>query len=293
MSGTFEAELNRMLFAMVAVVVDGPEGRALGTSFLFTSHHGDLTVPVLVANRSLVERADRGRLYFTRGEDGRPVFGEHLAIEMDDFSSWWHAHPDPAIDLAVAPFGPIPPQLEKAGRFAHVSSLDQTLIPALDDADVDVVEDVLVPGFVGGLQDRVHLLPLTQRGVTASPFQLDYDGQSAFVIQLSIYPGLGGSPVLAIRRVDLTGSGVTKRTTQIRLLGVVSRVAERKVGQFAFVPIPPAPPTSGSVWVPFALAIRADKIPEAVDDLLRTLHSNNSAEARENQAPPSVPSAQS
>jgi hypothetical protein len=37
-----------------------------------------------------------------------------------------------------------------------------------------------------------------------------------------------------------------------------------------FVPIPPAPPPAGAAWVPFALAVRAETIEEAVEDLLRT-----------------------
>ena len=267
-----------MLFALVPVEVRGPLGLGVGTAFLFTSPHREGTIPMLVANRSLVERAEHGRIYFTRAEAGRVVLGEHLAFEMDEFSSLWHPHPDPEIDIAVAPFGPIPRQLERAGRSAYVSSLDQSLIPALEDRDVDVIEEVFVLGFVGGLQDRAHVMPLAQRGVTASPFQVDYDRQSAFVVQVPIYPGLGGSPVLLIRRESRPAPGTMERITQIRLLGILSRVAEWKGGGLTFVPIPPAPPPAGAAWVPFALAIRAQRIAEAVEDLLRTHDVNNIAE---------------
>ena len=265
-----ESALSRLLYALVPLEVRGPDWSGVGTTFLYTSTQPEGTVPVLVANRSLVERAEAGHFYFTRAEGGRAILGEHIGCELEEAATLWHPHPDPAIDLAVAAFGPIPSQLERAGRSAYVSSLDRTLVANVTDRDVDAIEEVFVLGFVAGLQDRAHILPLTQRGITSSPFQVDYDGRRAFVVQVPVYPGLGGSPVIVVRQENRIGSGSIERVTQVRLLGVLSQVAEWGQGSMSFVPIPPAPPPAGAAWVPFALAIRAETIEEAVDDLLRT-----------------------
>lgn len=266
-----QSVLSRLLHALVPLEVRGPNGPGLGTTFLFSTSQGGAAIPVLVANRGFIERAELGRFYFTRAEDGRAVPGEHLAFEMPEFSTLWHPHPDPRIDLAVAPFGPILSQLERAGRTPFVSPLDQALIPGGEDPEVDVVEEVLVLGFVGGLLDRAHILPLAQRGVTASPFQVDHEELPEFVVQVPVYPGMGGSPVIVARREDRPGAGTTERVSRVRLLGALSRVAEWKEGGLTFVPIPPAPPSAGAAWVSFGTALRAEEVVVAAQDMLRAL----------------------
>jgi hypothetical protein len=262
--------LSRLLYAVVPVEVSGRAGVGVGTAFLFSSEHGSGTVPVLVANRSLIERADTGRFYFTRGDGDQAVSGEHLAFEMEQFSTIWHPHPDPGVDLAVAPFGPVAAQLQQAGRTAFVSFLDRRLVAAVEDPDIDVIEEVLVLGFIGGLIDERSILPVTQKGVTASPFQRDYAGTRGFLVQFPVYPSVGGSPVVVMRRRETQVAEGIERVTDFRLIGVITDVAEWRDGGVRFIPVPPAPPREGAAWLPFARAIRAEAIGEVVDDLIKT-----------------------
>jgi len=61
---------------------------------------------------------------------------------------------------------------------------------------LDAIEEVMLIGYPDGLYDPVNLTPIVRRGSTATPLQLDYGGEPAFLVDASVFPGSSGSPVL-------------------------------------------------------------------------------------------------
>ncbi len=79
-------------------------------------------------------------------------------------------------------------------------------------------------GYPYGFSDTVNRLPVWKTGHIASEPAVDFQGKPSFLVDVSAFPGMSGSPVLAVangvyeddRGVITTGRGV------IRLLGVFS-----------------------------------------------------------------------
>jgi hypothetical protein len=53
-------------------------------------------------------------------------------------------------------------------------------------------------GYPNGLADEKNNLPLIRRGITATPFYIDHNGDSEFVVDCACFPGSSGSPVLIV-----------------------------------------------------------------------------------------------
>jgi len=49
-------------------------------------------------------------------------------------------------------------------------------------AELDSLEEVLFVGYPNGLYDSKHFTPVVRRGTTATPLQLDYRGEPAFLV---------------------------------------------------------------------------------------------------------------
>ena len=57
-------------------------------------------------------------------------------------------------------------------------------------------------GYPYGFYDKKHLLPIWKTGHIASEPDVDFEGEPTFLVDVSAFPGMSGSPVLA------AGSGV-------------------------------------------------------------------------------------
>jgi len=86
-------------------------------------------------------------------------------------------------------------KLEEHGGVFFLN-VDDPVIPSADQLDdALVIEDVIFPGYPNRLFDRKNYLPIIRKGTTATPIQVDYNGEPIFLISASVFPGSSGSPV--------------------------------------------------------------------------------------------------
>lgn len=83
---------------------------------------------------------------------------------------------------------------------------------------MDAVEDLLMVGYPNSLMDETNHLPIVRKGITATPYVVDYDGQAEFLIDASVFPGSSGSPVFLIDRHKQESDP----TMRVLLLGILS-----------------------------------------------------------------------
>ena len=69
-------------------------------------------------------------------------------------------------------------------------------------------------GFPNGLTDQSSRLPLTRRGITATPLNRRFNGGREFLVDIACYPGSSGSPVFIFDR-----SSYFDRTTMTFKIG--------------------------------------------------------------------------
>ena len=86
---------------------------------------------------------------------------------------------------------------------------------------IGAIEDILMIGYPFGLRDTKNDLPIIRRGLTATPAYLNYNSLQEFLIDMSVYPGSSGSPVIIYNPMTFTTrNGGYYMRGRIILLGI-------------------------------------------------------------------------
>ena len=96
-------------------------------------------------------------------------------------------------------------------------------------------------GYPNALWDSVNNLPIIRRGVTATPYNVDYEGKREFLIDAACFPGSSGSPVFIVNlgsKVDKSGN-FHMPINEMHFLGVLYAGPQQTIeGDIHVVPIP-------------------------------------------------------
>lgn len=264
-----------LLFAVVRIETRlRAGGTSLGTAFIVQLFRGDSALPFLVTNKHVIQGAVEGRLFFTRKGVTGPDVGKAIQIDIKDFDSVWDHHPDPEVDVAVLPLGPIIEMLGRGGEAIYFKSFTDRDLPTAEMlADLDAFETVVFCGFPNGLWDELHLLPIFRRGSTASPPNVDFQGKPQFLVDASVFPGSSGSPVVLYNpgfHTDRKGSVVI--ADRFFLLGIVAAVHFREEDNvITLIPAPASqiPVARSREMIDLGVVFKTRTITETIDLALR------------------------
>jgi hypothetical protein len=214
------------------------QGTSTGTAFIFSYPYQDGNALFLVTNKHVVADSDTTKFFFTESDGERPLIGQRFDIELQDQA--WFGHPAPNIDITITPLIPIIIEVEKTGKHVFFKAIPHSLIPTSSQLnELDALEQVTFVGYPNGIFDMKNLLPILRRGTTASPLQIDYEGEPVFLVDASVFPGSSGSPVFICDNGGYTSKGNFVVGSRLLFLGVIASVLIREEhGQIGFVPIP-------------------------------------------------------
>lgn len=170
-----------------------------GTGFFFNLSVNNKTVPLLITNKHVVKGMKKGVFRFTiADENGLPNYRKHFTIEYsDNFESMWIMHPSSEVDVCVLPTNSLIEAATKSGKRLFFKSFDNSIIPnEKQKGTLDAVEEITMVGYPNGLWDSVNNMPIVRKGITATNYNLDYNGRKEFLIDAACFPGSSGSPVL-------------------------------------------------------------------------------------------------
>lgn len=216
----------KLLFNTVRIEATLKDGSQIsGTGFFFDYTIEEQHFYFLVTNKHVIENTDQANLVFNLQVNGKPALGKTFCLNITDFESAWFPHPKKNIDIAAMKFAPVLNFLDEKGIQIFIQPFDQSLIPSekVINEEIDAVEDIIFIGYPNSIYDKKNLIPIVRKGITATPFSVDFEGEPIFLIDGSIFPGSSGSPVFLYDRGSYSPKGkVLIAGSRIFFLGVVT-----------------------------------------------------------------------
>lgn len=201
-------------------------GSSVGTGFFFL--YG--TKLFVVTNKHVIKDVVLGHFLInnTDPDDESKTTNEKIPLRFDEND--FIGHPDPTVDVAIANVSGGFNELYQLGFSPFYSRTAEESIPSVEQINehISAIEDIVFVGYPSGIWDSVNNLPIVRKGITATPYYVDFMGEKQFLIDASVFPGSSGSPVFAYRNGAYTNrEGLVYNGEKLFLLGIIARVYHR------------------------------------------------------------------
>jgi len=193
-----------LLFSTVRISTKYATGEVgSGTGFIFNlTRPGNKKISFIVTNNHVVNDTDYGSFFVHESVliEGKEYPSENSAeVRVPGFKNQWFHHKDKDIDLCAFPIQNLIDESTRINRKVYFSSIgDHDILSDNDLLHLSAIEDVIMVGYPIGLADNVHNLPLLRRGTTATHSGIDFEGRNEGVVDMAVFPGSSGSPILIV-----------------------------------------------------------------------------------------------
>ncbi len=175
----------------------------VGTGFFF-SYNPDPSwnsrIEAIVTNRHVVKSSKTLKFSFRTETSNENIAPPENVFNYDlvNPSNWIFFHPDPTIDLCIIFLKPITDYfLSKHQRKLDIAYFNKELVPNSKIINMlTSIEDVIMIGYPEGIIEPKKLYPVVRRGITATPFFLDFNDRKEFLTDIFAIGGSSGSPVI-------------------------------------------------------------------------------------------------
>ena len=191
--------LNELRYSTVKLIVCKNNGAtSCGTGFFFEMNYGGgMHCLLLVTNKHMAKEWKLLTFKINKGDEMfKPILGDTVQITLSNNPTQkWIEHPD--VDLCVFDVWPQIKAVWDSGTNLGYRCLHEGLIPdEYTKGFISPIEDILMIGYPDAMADDKNNLPIVRRGVTATDFKVDYNGNKEFLIDASIFKGSSGSPII-------------------------------------------------------------------------------------------------
>jgi hypothetical protein len=246
---------NQLVLTTCRIVATADDGRSqIGTAFFYTFPVQGQDGVLLITNRHVCEGMKTAVLLISQADsEGKAIPGSHVSITVENLASVVSYHPDPTVDLAGFGIMEAIDRLQANGQRPIFKAIGDNLIPP-PELRFQAIEDIYMVGYPSGLYDAHHNLPIVRRGITASSFNLDYEGRAEFLIDAACFPGSSGSPVVIANSGSYAANSGIWFGDRFYLLGVLFAGPQFDAeGRLEAVPIPSTLTARARVSIPMNL----------------------------------------
>lgn len=279
-----ETIAEQLYFNTILIESQTNEGiTSVGTGFIIDAVHKTRQGSFLVTNKHVINGGTKGVLRFHLKEDGSPKLQQGYKLNVPDFKVYWMGHPDPKVDVTLMSMSVVLEHAKQSGKELYYRSIPQSLCPSERDLEeLDALEEIVFIGYPLGIYDEAQYLPVVRRGITASPVQVDHDGERKFLIDAAVFPGSSGSPVFILDRgvYPKRGGGVVL-ADRTHFLGILAAgYYESSTAAVVRTPIPTGgqhPSGTGKQMINLGIVFKADTVFELAQSIISEEPINKSA----------------
>ncbi|MBA7528139.1 hypothetical protein ES705_20322 [subsurface metagenome] len=125
------------------------------------------------------------------------------------------------MDVAVLSLNSALRLLDYDFKYGHSAIPDHLFFLKKHNSFFDAIENIVFVGYPNSIYDRVNYLPISRKGITATPISNDYLGNPCFLIDAVVLRGSSGSPVFTF---DFGADSEKPYTARVRhfFLGILS-----------------------------------------------------------------------
>ncbi|WKL15916.1 trypsin-like peptidase domain-containing protein [Comamonas testosteroni] len=275
-----ETFAEQLFFTTVQIRTFSANGdQGSGTGFFYASKFDKGEALFIVTNKHVYAGTAHGEITFHLAKNGKPDIGNTYTVQLNagEWAMMWHGHPNPDVDIAVAPLAPILEFVRNQHQLElFFRSIPESLSPNEEEMHLfDAIEPVTFIGYPNGIWDSKNFLPVARRGTTATPLEVDFENTPRFVVDASVFGGSSGSPVFVIHegaRATRNGS-IVANGGQIYFVGVIAAVFHRvQTNMVKAIPIPTGmtPVVSSHEMLDLGIVFKARTVAEAAESCLRS-----------------------
>lgn len=174
------------------VRIEASDGSS-GTGFFFNFTEGDLTVPVLITNKHVVNYNNHEMVKFflhLSEKDGSTTQNYAITLQTE-----WIFHSEK--DLCFTFINPIFEEVNKrTGKQVFYRANEESLIPnKVKLRELSALEEIVMIGYPIGLWDSKNNYPIFRKGYTASHPAYDFNTKGIGLADIAAFPGSSGSPI--------------------------------------------------------------------------------------------------
>lgn len=189
-------------YSTVPVSALSAEGITLGTGtgFVVNFHDSENNpCPMLIANKHVITNGERIELIFSVcGPDGLPTRETYrYEASTNDLHIFFHPVDADDCDVCAISISHIHREAQKHGKELMVFPLH--LCNVEDDplaCATGPLSQLYMIGYPRGMRDNVNNQPIFRTGIAATNPRLDFDGKKMFYVDMAVFPGSSGSPVV-------------------------------------------------------------------------------------------------
>lgn len=198
--------------------------KSVGTGFFFLFNiEKDKTMLTLVTNKHVIDGSFEGFFKFNTVENGKPKYGDTVTIKVTNFEKLWIVHPTE--DLAIIPILPfVNSMITRTKKMLSIIPIPEDIIPSEDtESKLEAIEEVIMIGYPKGFSDSINNVAIIRKGITATPYFINYNNTPRFLVDIPIFSGSSGSPIFIYSNGKMGGLDAFIQTPpKIIFIGIAS-----------------------------------------------------------------------
>lgn len=187
-------------YSTVQIRTMSATGPGAGTGFIVNFCNSPTNFyPMLISNKHVLDGAVRMSLEFSvRGTNGMPMHEKYqYDTSLRDITVIRHPVEDDDGDVCAIPIGQVYNMAAASGKTLMTYPLRICDVghDPLACASAPLSQLIMI-GYPAGMRDVLNNQPIFRTGIAATNPRLDYNGKKVFFVDMAVFPGSSGSPVI-------------------------------------------------------------------------------------------------